>query len=104
MPHLFVDLWHGAFPKPEPCEPPTKYVGLVKRVPADELPRIANGSESFVRINLEWDESPESFKRTLSQGLWVLAPGGATEQIEAIDLETGDLLVLWRAPCVKEAK
>jgi hypothetical protein len=104
MPHLFVDLWHGAFPRPEPYTPPARYVGLVKRIPADELPRIANGSESFVRINLEWDESPGSFERRLAQGQWVLAPGGATEQIEAIDLETGDLLVLWRAPCAKESK
>ncbi len=101
MLHYFINLWHAARPVPQPGSPPTVFVGMVKRVPASVLAGLLDGSESLWRMNREWDEIPASVVRDLAKQGWAIVAEGDTEQIEALDGETGDLLVMWRAPCTR---
>jgi len=102
-PMPFINLWQAAVPLPvPPGDPPPTFRGVIRRIPADEVARLphvsAEAREPMIR---EWNEGPESFERHLKKHRWAIAPDGTSEQIEAFDIETGDLLVLWRAPSVR---
>jgi len=53
----------------------------------------------------EWDESAETMLQSLPDTLptsmqsWEPIPNGAVERYEAIDRDTGDMLIFWRIPC-----
>lgn len=100
MARAFINLWQGIS---RSYRPPVMYVGTIKTIPSSEVQRVAEG-QSVERLSMEWDESERSFVRELEGNGWAVVPEGVVEQIEALDHSTGDLLVMWRAPCQRLPK
>jgi hypothetical protein len=79
-----------------------RYFGMIKRIPVAAFPR---DPVELRRLAMEWDESPESMRRSLPGSVptsmqgWEPLPNGTVERFEAFDRENGDLLVYWRVPC-----
>ncbi len=87
-------------------EPKYLFCGLVSRIPRAKFDRIADGEKSSV------DEAAAMLERLGKPFIgWdgkTYAPAldQPTERYEVRDIETGDLLVMWRLACqpVKEHK
>ncbi len=64
-----------------------RYYGKVVRIPKEELGKLSA---------LTHDVHPEELLQELKDAKPV--PGGTVEQYEVVDIETGDLLTMWRVP------
>lgn len=100
IPHYNFDLWQGITSSPQERNSRQIWVGETKRIPADELAAIAEDRIGVEHINREWDHlTAGHFQRSLAANGWEILPGGATEKVETLDAVTGELMVMWRAPC-----
>jgi len=95
-------FWEGVTNEHEVTKSELRYFGILKRVPVGAFPRH---SARMATIVTEWDETLEAMRQELPDTLptslqgWEPVPKGAVERYEAIDRETGELLIFWRVPC-----